>query len=64
MHPDLAAQAADLYRADREREAREEDLLREARTEARRDSNQERRRARPEGTAEQRGGAGAVPRAV
>ncbi|WP_017608293.1 hypothetical protein [Nocardiopsis xinjiangensis] len=31
MHPDLAAQAADLYRAEREREAREERLAREAR---------------------------------
>ena len=36
MHPDLAAQAADLYRAEREREACEERLAREARA-ARRD---------------------------
>ncbi|MEV2274006.1 hypothetical protein AB0I72_00340 [Nocardiopsis sp. NPDC049922] len=31
MHPDLHAQAADLYRAEREREARDARLAREAR---------------------------------
>lgn len=62
MHPDLAAQAADLYRAEREREAQEESLLREARAEPRRASAQEHRRTRPEGAAEQRGGTGTTAR--
>lgn len=58
MHPDLAAQAADLYRAEREREAQEERRASEARTEPRRDSTQERGRTRPTDGAEQRGGTG------
>jgi hypothetical protein len=35
MHPDLAAQAADLYRADTERAAREERAARRIQKEAR-----------------------------
>lgn len=62
MHPDLAAQAADLYRAEREREAHEERRAREARTEPRRGSRQERCRTRPDEAVEQRGGTGETVR--
>ncbi|GHD18385.1 hypothetical protein [Nocardiopsis kunsanensis] len=64
MHPDLAARAADLYRAEREREAREARTAREARAEhgrdgvperrePRRGSARKRRRTRADGPAEQ-----------
>lgn len=58
MHPDLAAQAADLYRAEREREAHEERRARAARNGGHRNGTQERRRTRPTDGAEERGGTG------
>lgn len=46
MHPDLAAQAADLYRAETERAAREERLARQIQKQARQAASERDRAAR------------------